>query len=148
MRVSEEGRARVSIAGPSRPGAYRLRLRDADRTVAEAAFVVEASGDELADPLPDPDRLARLASEGHGRFFESPDRAPALSDLDATRERSLGLVPFAPFASPIALVVLVVLFGAEFSRVYLRLRHSRPAPEPHAQVVAPPQRAKVSQSAS
>ena len=41
----------------------------------------------------------------------------------------------------------IVLFGAEFSRVYLRMRHHRPAPEPHAETAAIPQRAKVSQSA-
>jgi membrane protein len=41
----------------------------------------------------------------------------------------------------------IVLFGAEFSRVYLRLRHSRLVPESFAERVAPPQRAKVSQSA-
>lgn len=115
-RVDAEGGGEVRLTGPSRPGAYRLRLVDGTTAsvLAESAFVVETGGDELADPRADAATLARLASASRGRHVEDARSAPSLASFDSTRERSLGIVPHAPFRSPLALLALLGLLVGEW----------------------------------
>lgn len=116
VRVDEEGRGEVRVGGPVRPGAYRLVLVDgtAATALAESAVVVETGGDELADPRADAGSLARIAAATRGRHVEDARSAPSLASFDSTRERSLGIVPHAPFRSPIALLALVALLVGEW----------------------------------
>jgi len=116
IALDAEGRAVVSIDGPVRVGVFRIiaSLVSDDSQLAEEAFVVEASGDELADPRPRPELLRRLAELTEGRFIASADSAPRLSSFDLTRERSLGLVTDQPFRSPFAIGALLALLGAEW----------------------------------
>ncbi|MCZ7678921.1 MAG: hypothetical protein M5U28_09275 [Sandaracinaceae bacterium] len=66
--------------------------------------------------------LRRLAEATGGVFYASPADVPALSELDATRTRSLGVAELAPFASAWAFGALCALFLAEW---ILRRRFGR-----------------------
>lgn len=116
VALDSEGRAVVVLDGPSRVGVFRVvaSLESDGSQIAEEAFVVEASGDELADPRPRPELLRRLAELTDGRFIASADSAPPLSSFDLTRERSLGLVTEQPFRSPFAVAALLALLGVEW----------------------------------
>jgi uncharacterized membrane protein len=115
-RTDREGRAEATVELPSRPGAYRVEARLPGRPdpVARQWLIVEAGGDELADPRAHPERLAALAAATGGRFFGEPEDAPPLHELDATRTRSLGTAERAPLASVWAFALLVGLFLAEW----------------------------------
>ncbi len=116
VRVDGQGGAHAVLDGPGHPGGYRAvaRALDADEPLAEEGFVVEAGGDELADPRPRPELLRRLAEATGGTFHDDPDEAPALADFDSTRTRSLGTTRIAPFASWWAFLIVVALFAAEW----------------------------------
>ena len=116
VRIDGEGEARVDLRGPAHPGGYRVvaRLPDSAETLAEEGFVVEAGGDELADPRARPEHLRAVAESTGGAFYGSPEAAPPLAELDATRTRSLGTTTLAPFATPWAFVFVLLLFGTEW----------------------------------
>lgn len=115
VRTDAEGRASVTVEAPSEPGAYRvLAVAEHAQLLAEEVFVVEAGGDELADPRPRPELLQALSEATGGEAFGDPERAPDLADLDASRVRSLGIVTERPFATAEAFLVLVALYGAEW----------------------------------
>lgn len=119
VQIDAEGRAEATLEGPARPGVHRIAASLASEAgggipLAEEAFVVEASGDELADPRPAPALLQRLAQLTDGRFSEDTERAPRLADYDLTRERSLGLVTESPFRSPYFVALALGLFGLEW----------------------------------
>lgn len=123
-RTDREGRFEAELTLPEQQGAYRIEARLAGTTddpLAEEWLVVEAGGDELADPRPDPALLAALSEATGGTHYAEED-APSLSDLDTTRTRSLGLATREPFASIWAFVLLVGAFAAEW---FLRRRWGR-----------------------
>ncbi|HJL36460.1 MAG TPA: glutamine amidotransferase [Polyangiaceae bacterium LLY-WYZ-15_(1-7)] len=109
-----EGRAEAELEGPARPGAYRAVALRAGERLAEEAFVVESGGDELADPRADPAYLEALAESAGGVAWGSPEAAPDLGAIDATRTEHLGSVELAPFASPWALLGALLLFAGEW----------------------------------
>jgi hypothetical protein len=110
-----EGVVRGSIPVPLRPGAYRIAVRDpaADTMLAELGFLVEAGGDELAAPAARPDLMREIAKVTGGAHYDA-SRPPRLDELTRTRTRSLGTVVQSPFRSPLWLLVLALLFGAEW----------------------------------
>ncbi len=115
VEVGAGGVVQAILRAPLQPGAHRVVARregDGEPLAAEP-FVVEAGGDELAEPRPDPGRLIRWAEESGGRAFESNDRLPPLESLDATRRRSTGTVEVRPFAGWIALVLTLGLVALE-----------------------------------
>lgn len=124
VRTDGEGRARASMTGPGAPAGYRVVARPIDGTnvLAEEGFVVEAGGDELADPRPRPTFLRELAESTGGTFIDDPSSAPDLAELDSTRTRSLGTTVIAPLATLWALLSFLALFGAEWA---LRRRWGR-----------------------
>lgn len=123
-RTDREGNVAGALVLPEEPGAYRVeaRLPGAVDPIAEEWLVVEAGGDELADPRADLDLLRRLAEATGGTFVERPEDAPRLDELDTTRTRSLGLAERAPFGGVIAFLLLVGAFGLEW---FLRRRWGR-----------------------
>lgn len=116
VRADRDGRVDGALPLPREPGAYRLeaRLPGASEPLAEEWLVVEAGGDELADPRSDPGLLRRLTEATGGTFVERPEDAPSLAAFDTTRSRSLGLAEIAPFSSPWAFLALVGAFVAEW----------------------------------
>jgi uncharacterized membrane protein len=115
-RTDGQGRVDAVLELPPEAGAYRVEawLAGRDEALAEEWLVVEAGGDELADPRARPALLRALAEATDATFVEAPEDAPALSSFDATRTRSLGLSERAPFASVWAFLALAAAFMAEW----------------------------------
>jgi len=115
-RTDREGQVEVPVRLPERPGAYRVeaRLGGRDEAAAEEWLVVEAGGDELADPRADAALLERLSEATGGEHWESPDEAPDLSEIDTTRRRSLGATRNAPLSTGWAFPIVVALFLTEW----------------------------------
>ena len=115
-RTDRDGEAAATVTLPDAPGAYRVAARRAGRRDAVAAewLVVEAGGDELADPRAAPERLRALAEATGGTFYADPEDAPALDALDTTRRRSLGTHEEAPFGTVWAFLFLVAAFLGEW----------------------------------
>jgi uncharacterized membrane protein len=124
-RTDAEGRVRAELASPEEPGAYTVAASSegASQPLAEAVFVVETGGDELADPRAHPEILEAIAAATGGRHYDAPGDAPPLARFDATRTRSLGVVAHAPFARWPFVLVVALLFGAEW---FVRRRWARP----------------------
>ena len=120
IQTDGEGALELELAGPADPGAYQIRVRarandgEEPAPTASIPFVVEAGGDELADPRPDPDYLRRVAQAAGGRFFASPEELPELDTLEAVRLRRQGAVLRAPFASPFVVLGLGLVFALEW----------------------------------
>ncbi|MGE0790200.1 MAG: glutamine amidotransferase [Sandaracinaceae bacterium] len=113
--TDREGEAHTTLTLPDRPGAYRVRASVVGQpTSAEEWLVVEAGGDELADPRADPGLLERVAERTGGRFIDRPEDAPALRDFEASRRRSAGAEEHAPFNGWPAVVALIAVLGAEW----------------------------------
>jgi hypothetical protein len=123
VRSDGRGRVQVQLDGPTVPGGYRavVETSDGSGVRCEVGFVVEAGGEELADPRARPRFLERLAEETGGSFHDAAD-APPLRDLDATRTRSLGTVEVAPLATPWALFAVGAILLAEW---FVRRRWGR-----------------------
>ena len=116
LRSDAEGGASAELNVPHEPGAYRLAVRDpkADAIVAEQGFLVEAGGDELADPRPQPATMRRIAQVTGGSAHVASD-PPRLDALDRTRARALGSITSTPFASAWFFASIVALFGLEWA---------------------------------
>jgi uncharacterized membrane protein len=112
-RTDSEGNARARLAAPERPGGYRVVVSRGSETLGEEPFVVEVGGDELAEPDPRPDVLGAL-SESTGGDARAIGDAPALGSFATSRTESAGYERFSPFASLIAIGLLLLLFGAEW----------------------------------
>ena len=115
LQSDHDGAANAELEVPDDPGAYRLAVRDPSSSaiIAEQGFVVEAGGEELADPRAQPDLMRQIARATGGSWKLAAD-GPKLDDFDSTRARALGTVVHAPFASPWFFLVLVVLFASEW----------------------------------
>jgi hypothetical protein len=111
-----QGSAKASLSAPKSPGAYRLAAVDPEThaTLAEQGFIVEAAGDELADPRARPELLRGVASATHGKYFADPNDVK-LEDLDRTRARSLGTTINAPFSSAWFFGFLLLAFAVEWA---------------------------------
>jgi uncharacterized membrane protein len=95
------GRVRGVMVAPEQPGIYQLELHGKDKLLARAPFLVELAGVELSRPQARPEVLEELARRSGGRFFDSPEAAPDLAALDASRTTSLGSERHAPFGNPL-----------------------------------------------
>jgi uncharacterized membrane protein len=125
VETDGQGRGEVPLTAPARPAAYTLAVfvEGSTQALAEQGFIVEAGGDELADPRARPDLLRTVARETGGEFYPSPSDIPAAELLPSTRSRVLGSDVYAPFASFWFFALFVALFGTEwFLRRRLGLR--------------------------
>ena len=116
VRADGEGRATAELDGPPTPGGYRVLATPEGEAepLATEVFVVEAGGEELADPRPHPERLRELAERTGGAFWDDPSAAPDLDTLDRSRARSLGIATDRPFATGLAFGIFALAFGAEW----------------------------------
>jgi hypothetical protein len=79
--------------------------------VAREVFIVEESGDELADLEAMPEQLEAVAAQTGGRVFLSVENVPALSELASTTRRAAGLVSKQPLSNPWFISLTVILLG-------------------------------------
>jgi hypothetical protein len=115
LQSDHEGAATAELHVPDDPGAFRLAVRDpaSAAIIAEQGFVVEAGGEELADPSAQPELMRQIARATGGSWKLAAD-GPKLDEFDSTRSKALGTVIKAPFASPWFFLVLVALFASEW----------------------------------
>lgn len=115
IETDAEGRANAELPAPAVAGAYSLVVREegAAEPLAEEVFVVEAGGDELADPRARPQLLGKLADVTGGRALRDVTSV-SLDDLPRTRSRMLGTHVTKPFATPWFFACFVAVFGLEW----------------------------------
>ncbi|MBN8610515.1 MAG: hypothetical protein J0L92_08025 [Deltaproteobacteria bacterium] len=131
-RTDGAGHLEADLVAPADPGGFRViaeRLDASDGRVsmrlapdaprgtaarlAEEVFVVELGGDELADPRTNEDLMRALAERTGGTFLRLDD-VTGLDAFDASRSRVREVVRRRPFASVLAVLSLLVLFGLEW----------------------------------
>ncbi|MFW2390002.1 MAG: glutamine amidotransferase [Polyangiales bacterium] len=112
VETDEDGLIQATLRAPTEPGAYEVVASVGNEDVAREVFVVEESGDELADLEAVPDELAALAEKSGGRMFLGIEDVPALSELAATTRRAAGLMSKQPLSNPWFISLAVFLLGA------------------------------------
>lgn len=110
--TDEEGRVRATLAGPTESGAYEIIASVGEQEIAREVFIVEESGDELADLEPLPAELQALAERTGGRAFLGVSGVPALSELASTTRRAAGLVSKQPLSNPWFIFLTIGMLGA------------------------------------
>jgi uncharacterized membrane protein len=116
VETDADGRATVRLSAPKRPAAYIVSIRSegAQDALAEQGFVVEAGGDEFANPRARPDVMRDIARATGGNAYATPDELPGANTLPCSRTRALGNDVSTPFASSWAFATLLFLFGLEW----------------------------------
>lgn len=113
-RTDSLGQLSASFEGPIDVGVYEVLLMHEGKILASSPFLVELSGEELSAPQARPKWLRELSALKGGRFIASPEDAPALESLDATRTESLGIERSAPFGEPLWALLLLLLVCLEW----------------------------------
>ncbi|MGB5266276.1 MAG: hypothetical protein WBN30_06795, partial [Polyangiales bacterium] len=112
VETDQDGLLQATVRAPSEPGAYEIVASVDNEDVAREVFIVEQSGDELADLEVAPSELESLVEESGGRLFLGIDDVPPLSELAATTRRAAGLTSKQPLSNPWYIAVIVLLLGA------------------------------------
>jgi len=112
VRTDQDGRLQATLRAPGEPGAYEVVASVEGKEVAREVFLVEESGDELADLEAIPEQLQALAEQTGGRVFLGTDDVPPLSELAATSRRAAGLVSKEPLSNPWFIFLTILLLGA------------------------------------
>jgi hypothetical protein len=114
LEADATGEAAVRLRAPENPGAYLLELGGEGVEPEREPFLVTEGGVELSDPRLRRAELKRLATATGGRFFESPDEAPALSDLLVPARVRAGLERHAPLSTLWAGLLALLAFCLEW----------------------------------
>jgi hypothetical protein len=109
--TDQDGQLRATLHAPSDPGAYEVVASVEGEEIAREVFIVEESGDELADLEAMPEQLEAVAAQTGGRVFLSVEDVPALSELVSTTRRAAGLVSKQPLSNPWFISLTVMLLG-------------------------------------
>ncbi len=109
------GRIRATLSAPSELGVYEVVLMHEGERLCSEPFIVELGGEELRDVRPQAAFMQALATRSEGQFVGSPEDAPRLDELDATRTESLGIERRAPFSQPLAASLLFAVLGLEWA---------------------------------
>lgn len=110
--TDEDGELRTTLRAPNTPGAYEIVASVDDEEVAREVFIVEQSGDELADLQTRPEELRALAERTGGRVFLGIEDVPPLSELASTSRRAAGLVSREPLSKPWFILLTILILGA------------------------------------
>jgi uncharacterized membrane protein len=112
VETDEEGQLRATLPAPTESGAYEIVASVDEKEVAREVFIVEESGDELADLETLPGELQALAERTGGRAFLGVGDVPALSELASTTRRAAGLVSKQPLSNPWFIFLAIAVLGA------------------------------------
>ena len=112
VSTDQDGRLQATLRAPGEPGAYEVVASVEGKEVAREVFIVEESGDELADLEAIPEQLQALAEQTGGRVFLGTHDVPPLSELAATSRRAAGLVSKEPLSNPWFIFLTILLLGA------------------------------------
>ena len=110
--ADQDGQIRTTLRTPDEPGAYEVVASVEGKEVAREVFIVEESGDELADLEAMPEQLHAIAAQTGGRVFLGTKGVPALSELASTSRRAAGLVSKQPLSNPWFIFLAVFVLGA------------------------------------
>ena len=110
--TDEDGQIQATVRAPTEPGAYEIVASVENEDVAREVFVVEQSGDELADLEARPAELEALANETGGRMFLGMQDVPPLFELASNMRRAAGLTSKQPLSKPWFIALTVLLLGA------------------------------------
>lgn len=110
--ADQDGQIRTTLRTPDEPGAYEVVASVEGKEVAREVFIVEESGDELADLEAMPEQLHAIAAQTGGRVFLGTKDVPALSELASTSRRAAGLVSKQPLSNPWFIFLAVFVLGA------------------------------------
>jgi len=111
VETDQDGQLRATISAPNEPGAYEVVASVEGKDIAREVFIVEESGDELADLEVMSEPLAAAAAQTGGRLFLGTDEVPALSELASTTRRAAGLVSKQPLSSPWFILFTLTFLG-------------------------------------
>ena len=112
VETDEDGQLQATVRAPAEAGAYEIVASVEKQDVAREVFIVEESGDELADLEALPAELEALAQKTGGRLFLGIKDVPPLSELASTTRRAAGLVSKQPLSNPWFIFSTVLLLGA------------------------------------
>lgn len=110
-QTDAEGQLRATLQGPVAAGAYEVKVEIDGEEIADEVFLVEQSGDELADLDVTSSELEALAERTGGIVFLSINDLPALSELAATTRKTSGLISKQPLLNPFFLFFAVLVLG-------------------------------------
>ncbi len=111
-QTDREGQVRATLPGPNAAGAHEVKVALDGEEIAAEVFLVEESGDELANLEVTSSELEAVAEQTGGRVFLSVDDVPPLSELAATTRKASGLISKQPLLNPLFLFFTVVILGA------------------------------------
>jgi hypothetical protein len=112
LGADQDGQLQTTLRAPGEPGAYEVVASVEGKEVAREVFIVEESGDELADLEAIPEQLQVVAAQTGGRMFLGTKDVPALSELASTSRRAAGLVSKQPLSKPWFIFLTVIVLGA------------------------------------
>jgi uncharacterized membrane protein len=112
VEADEDGKVRATLRAPSEPGAYEVVALVEGKPIATEVFIVEESGDELADLEPSSAELEAVTEQTGGRLFLGTDDVPALKDLATSSRRAVGLDARQPLLEPWFILLTVLLLSA------------------------------------
>ena len=110
-QTDSEGQLRATLRGPTTAGAYEVKVAADGEDLAAEVFLVEESGDELADLEVTSSELEALAERTGGRVFLSVNDVPALAELAATTRKAAGLISKQPLLNPFFLFFTVIVLA-------------------------------------
>jgi uncharacterized membrane protein len=111
VTTDQDGQLRATLPAPPSPGAYEVVASVDAEEVAREVFLVEESGDELADLESMPEELQALAEKTGGRLFLGVEGVPPLSELASTTRRAAGLMTKQPLSSPWFVFLTIGVLG-------------------------------------
>ena len=111
VTTDDEGEVRVKIPAPAEPGPYEIVASLDGKELTREVFLVEESGDELADLEAVPGELQAIAQRTGGRTFLGVGRVPPLAELASTTRRAAGLVSKQPLNRPWFIFLTILALG-------------------------------------
>jgi uncharacterized membrane protein len=112
VTADQEGQIQTTVEAPNEPGAYEVVASVEGEEVAREVFIVEESGDELADLEAIPEQFQAVAEQTGGRVFLGIEDVPPLAALAATSRRAAGLVSKQPLSNPWFIFLTLFVLGA------------------------------------
>jgi uncharacterized membrane protein len=109
--ADEDGVLQAILRAPTEPGAYEVVASVDGKDLAREVFIVERSGDELANLEAIPDRLQALAEKTGGRLFLGTEGVPPLSELASSSRRATGVVSKQPLLTPWFILLTILILG-------------------------------------
>ncbi len=111
-QTNPDGQVRGTLQGPTDAGAYEVKVMVDGEEIADEVFLVEESGDELANLEVISTELEAAAQQTGGKVFLSVGDVPPLAELAATTRKTAGLISKQPLLNPLYLFFTLVVLAS------------------------------------